>query len=131
MQKFFIGILVETTCRSRGGLLRVRRIIPDVSSSNELRDAGPATSSLRWLAESVCISAGVHASALVPRKPDKELESILKFKTDPARARVDAAPSSAIEADTDFSDKLVAAEAVSLLMLNLCVEATSACTSSL
>lgn len=126
-----MSISVKGTCRSRGGLLRVRRIIPDVSSSNELSDAGPVTSSLRWLAESVCISTGVHASTLVPRKPDKELESILKFKTDPASARVDAAPSSAIEADTDFSDKLVAAEAVSLLMLNLCDEATSACTSSL
>lgn len=119
------------TCRSRGGLLRVRRIGPDVNSSNELSDGGPATSSLRWLAESVCISTGMYVSAFVPRKPDKELESILKFRTDPARARVDAAPSSAIEADTDFSDKLVAAEAVSLLILNLCVEATSACTSSL
>ncbi|CAG5076101.1 Similar to Trappc1: Trafficking protein particle complex subunit 1 (Rattus norvegicus) [Cotesia congregata] len=52
--------------------------------------------------------------------------------TDPARARVEAAPSSAaIEALTDFSDKLVAAEAVSLHRLNLWVEVTSAWTSNL
>lgn len=39
----------------------------------------------------------------------------LKFRTEPAKALVEAAPSSnAIDAFTDFSDKLVAADAVSL-----------------
>lgn len=50
---------------------------------------------------------------------------------DPARALVEAAPSSPSDADTDFSDRLVAAEAVSLLMLKRCVCATSTWISSL
>lgn len=45
---------------------------------------------------------------------------------------MEAAPSSkAMEAFTDFSDKLVAAEAVSLHELKRCVDVTSAWTSNL
>lgn len=45
---------------------------------------------------------------------------------------MEAAPSSrAMEAFTDFSDRLVAAEAVSLHRLKRCVDVTSACTSNL
>lgn len=56
----------------------------------------------------------------------------MKLRTEPDKALVDAAPSSnAIEAFTDFSDRLVAAEAVSLHKLHLCVEVTSAWTSNL
>lgn len=59
--------------------------------------------------------------------------SSFMLRTEPARARVEAEPSSgAIEALTDFSDRLqVAAEAVSLHRLNRCVDVTSAWTSSL
>lgn len=49
----------------------------------------------------------------------------LKFKTEPASALTEAPPSSANDADTDFSDKLVAAEAVSLLMLKRWADETS------
>lgn len=58
--------------------------------------------------------------------------STLKLRTEPAKALVEAAPSSrAIEAFTDFSDRLVAAEAVSLHKLKRCVDVTSAWTSNL
>lgn len=51
----------------------------------------------------------------------------LKLRTEPAKALVEAAPSSkAIEAFTDFSDRLVAADAVSLHRLKRCVDVTSA-----
>lgn len=56
----------------------------------------------------------------------------MKLSTEPAKALVEAAPSSrAMEAFTDFSDRLVAAEAVSLHKLKRCVDVTSAWTSNL
>lgn len=52
---------------------------------------------------------------LVERRNEAKLT--LKFETDPAKALTEAAPSSAEEVETDFSEELVAADAVSLLVL--------------
>lgn len=90
---------------------------PGVISSSELREAAWPEDKSTWVDDS--------PAAGVP-------ESSFMLRTEPAKARVDAEPSSgAIEALTDFSERLVAAEAVSLHRLNRCVDVTSACTSNL